>query len=107
MFYRKVTAIIPTISLEDVEKELEDIGAPGITITKVHGSGNYRDYYAKDTLSNYSHVEIFTEETEARNVSNTIAKTVSRGMSTEGVIAIVPVEEFIHIKDFKEVTNDE
>jgi len=28
-------------------------------------------------------------------------------MSSEGVIAIVPVDDFIHIKYFEEVANDE
>jgi len=107
MIYRKVTAIIPTISLEEVEKELETFGAPGITITKAQGHGDYRNYYARDSLSNYSRIEIFIEKKEANKISNIIARTVSRGMSTEGVIAIVPVEKFIHIRDFKEVTNDE
>jgi len=107
MVFKKVTAIIPSISLEEVEKELEGIGAPGITITKVCGSGDYRNYFSRESLSNYSRIEIFIEKKDAKKVSNVIAKTVSSGMSTEGVIAIVPVDDFIHIKDFNEVTNDE
>ena len=45
MIYQKVTTIIPSISLEEVEKELEAIGAPGVTITKVCGSGDYRNFF--------------------------------------------------------------
>jgi len=107
MVYQKVTAIIPSISIEEVEKELEEIGAPGITITKVCGSGDYRNYFSRESLSNYSRIEIFIEKKDAKAISNVIARTVSRGMSTEGVIAIVPVDDFIHIKDFKEVANDD
>jgi len=106
MVYQKVTAIIPSISLEHIENELEKIGAPGITITKVCGSGGYKNYFSRESLSNYSRIEIFVEKKDAKIISNAIARTVSRGMSIEGIIAIVPVDDFIHIKDFKEVSND-
>jgi len=52
---------------------------------------------------------MFIEKKDAKKISNVIARTVSTGMSTEGVIAIVivPVDDFIHIKYFDEVANDE
>jgi len=106
MNYRKITAIIPSLSLDNVEKELIALGVPGMTVSKVHGYGDYRNYYAKDTMSDCSRVEIFTEVEKARQIVNTIARTVHQGMETDGVIAILPVEEFIHIREFSETNND-
>lgn len=107
MNYRKVTAIIPTISLEEVENELMAIGVPGMSVTKVHGYGDYRNFYTKDSMSDCTRIEIFTEASKAKQIVRTIASTVHQGMSTDGVIAIQPVEEFIHIREFNEVNNDE
>jgi len=50
---------------------------------------------------------MFIEKKDAKKISNVIARTVSTGMSSEGVIAIAPVDDFIHIKYFEEVVNDE
>ncbi len=100
MNYRKVTAIIPTFSLDAVEKALLDIAVPGMTVTKARGMGEYRNYYAKDSMSDCSRVEVFIDSENAKEVANTIAKAVHQGMSTDGVIAILPVDEFIHIREY-------
>ncbi len=107
MKYRKVTAIIPSLSLDDVEKELLTLGVPGMTVTKAHGMGEYRNYYAKDSMSDCSRVEVFIEAEKAKRIADTIAKVVHQGLSSDGVIAILPVEEFMHIREFIEVSNDE
>jgi len=104
--YRKVTAIIPALSLDEVEKELMALGVPGMSVTKVHGYGDYRNFYAKDSMTDCARIEIFTDAHQARNIVTTIAEKVHQGMSTDGVIAILPVEDFMHIRDFKEVNND-
>ena len=102
MKYRKVTAIIPSLSLDEVEKELMSIGVPGMSVTKVHGYGDYRNFYTKDSMTDCARIEIFTEEPQARQIATTIARKVHQGMSTDGVIAILPVEDFMHIREFKE-----
>jgi len=102
MKYRKVTAIIPELSLEDVEKALAEIGISGITVSTAHGYGEYRNYYSKDKMNDCSRIEIFTEVDKAKEIANTIARTVHHGLSSDGVIAILPVEEFIHIREFSE-----
>lgn len=107
MKYRKVTAIIPSLTLVEVEKALMGLGVPGMSVSKVHGYGEYRNYYSNDTMSDCARIEIFTEAEKAKPIANEIASIVHQGLSTDGVIAILPVEEFMHIREFEEVTNDE
>jgi len=102
MHYRKITAIIPSLALEEVEQSLLDFDIPGMTISKAHGMGEYRNYYANDRMTDCCRVEVFIEENEAKQIANIIASTVHKGMSTDGVIAILPVEDFMHIKDYRE-----
>ncbi len=103
MDYRKVTAIIPDSSLAAVEEALSAIGVPGITVSTAHGYGEYRNFYAKDKMNDCTRVEVFTEKEQAQNIVNAIASSVSHGLKSDGVIAILPVEEFIHIRDFNEI----
>lgn len=102
MKYRKVTAIIPDSSLTNAEEALEAIGVAGITVSKAHGYGEYRNYYAKDQMIDCSRIEIFTETEKAMEIADTIAKSVHHGLKTDGVIAILPVEEFMHIHEYNE-----
>lgn len=106
MKHLKVTAIIPSLTLDEVEKALIAIGVPGMSVTKVHGYGEYRNYYSEDTMSDCARIEIFIAAEKATLIAKTIANTVHQGMSTDGVIAIMPVEEFMHIRDFHEENHD-
>ncbi len=107
MKYRKVTAIIPDSSLTAVEKALEDIGVSGITVSTAHGYGEYRNFYAKDKMNDCSRVEVFTEAERAKLILNTIAGAINYGLKSDGVIAILPVEEFVHIRDYNAESADD
>lgn len=87
--FRKVTAKFPSLELEKVEQALIGIGVPGMTVSTIHGFGEYRNYYAKDAMSDCVRVEIFTE---ADKIVRTIARTVHQGLSSDSVIAVLPVE---------------
>lgn len=102
MKFRKVTAIFPELDLKKVEEALIDIGVPGMTVTRAHGFGEYRNFFAEDCMSDCVRVEIFTEAEKASEIADTIARTVHEGMTSDGMIAILPVEEFMHIRQYGE-----
>lgn len=102
MKYRKITAIISTFELEHLEKKLVEIGIPGMTVSKVQGMGEYKNFYNKDSMNEYTRVEIFSLAERADEIKDAIAHSVGKGLSTDGIIAILPVEELIHIKEYNE-----
>lgn len=102
MNFRKVTAIFPSLELDKVEHALIGIGVPGMTVSRTHGFGEYRNYYARDTMTDCVRVEIFTEADKADEIARTIARTVHQGASRDGIIAVLPVEDLLHIREFKE-----
>lgn len=102
MKYRKIVAIIPSSELDHVEEELTAIGVPGMTVTKVSGIGEYRNYYAKDMMSECRRVDVFTDVGKTNDIVNVIAMAVGKKMKTDGIIAVLPVEEFIHIREYCE-----
>ena len=102
MKYRKIVAIIPSAELDHVEEELTAIGVTGMTVTKVSGIGEYRNYYVKDLMSECRRVDVFADVARTREIVNTIAEAVGKKMKTDGIIAVLPVEEFIHIREYCE-----
>ncbi|WP_440310323.1 P-II family nitrogen regulator, partial [Klebsiella pneumoniae] len=43
-----IIAIIPTELLESLERQLATAHAPGLTITKVKGYGEYKNFFSSD-----------------------------------------------------------
>lgn len=102
MNFRKITAIFPGLELEKVEQALIGIGVPGMTVCNTHGLGEYRNYYAKDSMTDCVRVEIFIEADRADEIVKTIARTVHHGMNSDGIVAVLPVEDLLHIREFEE-----
>lgn len=102
MSFRKVTAIFPELDLDKVEKALIGIGVPGMTVSKTHGFGEYRNYYTEDAMSDCVRIEIFADADKANDIAKTIARTVHQGLTSDGIIAVLPVDNFWRIREFTE-----
>lgn len=103
MNFRKVTAIFPVLELDKVEQALIGAGVSGMTVSRTHGFGEYRNYYAKDTMTDCVRVEILTQADQADEIVRTIARTVHQGLNSDGIIAVLPVENLLHVREFEEV----
>ena len=102
MKFAKVTAIFPSLELDKVEKELIGIGVPGMTISKTHGFGEYRNYYNKDSMTDCVRIEIFTGVDNVDKIVKTIARAAHHGLDSDGIVSVLPVEDVLHIRDFSE-----
>lgn len=98
MQFRKVTAIIRRDVLEKVETQLQALGVPGISVTKVKGYGEYADFYSRDWLTSHMRIEIFTTEECAEPIANAIMGSAHSGQGGDGIVAILPVEQLYRIR---------
>ena len=100
MKYRQVIAIIPPDSLDQVENELYENGMQSLTVSRITGKGDYKNFYKKDFMSDYYKIDIFIDEDKTRKAVDIIAQTAHQGLDSDGIIAVLPVDEFVHIKDY-------
>lgn len=107
MELRKVTAIIRSEALENVEKRLQEVGVKGISVTRVKGYGEYADFFARDWLVTHVRIEIFTEKAKAEEVAAAIMGTAHTGLPGDGIVVILPVEKIFRIRSQSEVRPDE
>jgi nitrogen regulatory protein P-II 1 len=98
MKYRKVTAIINTDKLESVEARLQEIGVPGLSVTKVKGYGEYADFYSRDWMTQHARIEIFTVPKKVDAIVQTIIDTAQTGNSDDGIVVVLPVEKVYRIR---------
>jgi len=98
MRYRKVTAILRTSLLEEVEQSLLSTGIDGISVTQLHGYGEYHNFYQTDTMCEHARVEIFCLANQAQKIANCIMDKAHTGQAGDGIVAILPVEELFHTR---------
>ncbi|HEX8726440.1 MAG TPA: P-II family nitrogen regulator [Gemmatimonadaceae bacterium] len=99
MSWCKITAIVRRFGLEQVERRLEALGVPGITVTEVHGFGEYKDLFRHDWTVTHARLEIFTPRKDADRFVHAILEAASTGEAGDGIVALVPVESVIRIRD--------
>jgi len=97
MNYSKITAIIQPFKLELVEEELKNLCVPGISVTKVQGYGEARNFFNNDWTSAFARIEIFIEANRAQEVAQGIIDTAHTGKEDDGIVAILPVESLYQI----------
>lgn len=100
MKYFKVTGIVRSSDLERIEEGLKQASVRGITVTRAKGYGEYRNFFTADWMSSHARIEIFT--TRAQEVANVIVNAAHTGSPGDGLVAIVPVEKVIRIRDRRE-----
>jgi len=107
MKYRKVTAIIRRDRLEKVEHKLQQIGVRGISVTRVKGYGEYADFYARDWMTSYARIEIFTTAEKVDGIAEAIMDAAHVGLSGDGIVAVLPVEKLYRIRTKSEATTEQ
>ncbi|EAU55191.1 P-II family nitrogen regulator [Mariprofundus ferrooxydans] len=98
MKYKKVMAIIISEKLEEVEKALNAMHVSGLSVTQVRGYGEYHNFYRHDMTCRHARIEIFCQTSEANAIARCIMDAAHTGMSGDGIVGILPVEQFYHIR---------
>ena len=97
MQFRKITAIVRTLCLNDVEREVEKLGVH-MSITAVKGRGEYVNYLNPSELERHARIEIFSETNKVEKIVAAILEAASSGMPGDGIIAVLPVERVYRIR---------
>ncbi len=103
MNFKYVVAIVPSDALELLEAKLASIHVGGITLTKVMGFGEYKNFFTSDWLSEHTKMEIFTEEAKVERLLNALLEAAHSDAPGAGIGAVMPVERFLHLRTGTEV----
>ena len=95
---RKVTAIVRTAMLPDVERRLRELDVPGISVTKVKGYGEYANFFTSDWIVEHARIEIFLPASRAQDVAHAIVDAAATGEPGDGIVVVLPVEQMYRIR---------
>lgn len=97
--YRKITAIVRVSLLARVEKALQELHVKGVSISRVKGYGEYTDFFARDWMSPYARVEIFTTPEHVARIADVVLTAASTGTRGDGIVAVEEVKAVIRTRD--------
>lgn len=102
---KKLEVIIRPSKLEEVKSVLNSHNVKGITVTQVVGCGHQKgqtNYYRGDTVEitflQKLKLEIVTDDADAEDIADLIAKTARTGEIGDGKIFISSIENAIRIR---------
>ena len=98
MSFAKVTAIVRPSSVAAIETKLRESGVPGLSVSHVKGYGDYADFFRNDWMVSHIRVEVFIAESRAEEIAETIMEAAHTGVDGDGLVAIMPVTHFYHIR---------
>lgn len=98
MKFRKITAVVPRVSLEHVERALREMGVLAITVTQAKGYGEYKNFFTQDWKVGTARIEIFTTCDEAESIASAIMDAAHTGLEGAGIVPILPVQQLYRIR---------
>lgn len=98
MNFKFVVAIVRPEDMKPLREKLRIVGVEGITLTKVKGFGEYRNYFAEDLLSEHVKVEIFAEDSKVQVLLGALLELGENDIPGAGIAAVIPVDKFLHLR---------
>lgn len=106
MRYHKIHAYVRLYRLEKVEEVLEDLDIGGFSYCRVKGIGEYANYYRRDPVVEHARFEIFVREDRVDSVVEAIVGAASSHSEGDGLVAVLPVERVIRIRNQRVISDD-
>ncbi len=106
---RLIKAFVRTTRVDEVVRALEAAGAPGITISRVHGVGyGYEPLLFTFAPSEYhkmlevSKIEVVCCAPDVECLIEVVVKAARTGVQGDGIVFVTPVERAVKIRTLSE-----
>src|SRR3989442_15820263 len=103
MNFKYVVAIVRPDAVESLEARFKSLGVGGITLTRVKGFGEYKNFFTSDWLSDHTKIEVFVEESRLEGLLGALLEAAHSDVPGAGIAAVMPVDKFLHLRTGTEV----
>ena len=107
MSLKKVSAIFNKMEKDKLQSAFLQAGIIGYTIHDVRGHGVYNQIYGQVDLQDHLQVDIYTSAEYAQLIAELIVETASVNADSEGLVAILPVDDLYWIHTKEKAMNNE
>ncbi len=102
---KKIEAVVRVEKLEEITEALEDLGCPGMMITRIEGRGRQKglveQFRGREFKVNFlpkMKIEVVVKDKDAEKIVNAISDIARTGEIGDGKIFISSVEDAVRIR---------
>jgi len=106
MSFVAITATINKLKFDDVEKKLQELSVPGLSVSETMGYGEHKNFFERDWMGPYARLSIYVRAKDAEGIATAIMEAAHAGLDSDGVIAISPIDRLYRISDKSEILTD-
>lgn len=106
MNFMAITATINDLKFDAVEKQLQELGVPGMSVSETKGYGDYKNFFVRDWMGPYARIQLYVPAGDVATVISAIMEAAHSGLDSDGVIAVSPVDRLYRISDKSEILLD-
>lgn len=103
MRYHKIHAYVRCRQQEKVEEAMLKLGVSGFSFCRVKGMGEYANYFNPDPHVEHARFEVFVPEEKVDAIVEAIIGAAQTHVEGDGMIAVMPVERVVRIRNHAEV----
>ncbi|WKS34930.1 P-II family nitrogen regulator [Corynebacterium propinquum] len=100
-----VTAVVKPFTLDDIQKALEKLGSPGMTVSETEGFGQQRGhkeiYRGTEYVTSFvpkTKIELIVADGDVEQVVDAIVEAACTGEIGDGKIWITPVDDVVRVR---------
>ncbi len=98
MGFHYVVAVVRPEVVAALEARLSSLGIGGVTLTKVRGFGEYKNFYSRDWLTEQLKVEVFVEAPMLDALLGALREIANADGPGAGVVAMMSLDKFLHLR---------
>lgn len=98
MSTKYVVAIVREDALEQIQQRLSLLQVRGLSVSKVRGVGEYRDFFSLSQMTEHLQIQIFVDASKVDAVVAAVLDAADSDLPGAGIIAVLPVEQFLHVR---------
>ena len=106
---KKISAIIRTSALGQVQARLKEVGVKGLSVFPVLGFGEYvADWtFHPHQLVQHMKLEIWAHDEMVDQIVSAILDAARTGLPGDGMVTVLPVDKVWRVRTHQEATADE
>lgn len=93
-----IWAVVRTDKVDAVARKMKDAGVSGATLYPVRGYGEQWRLYEPLVHGGHHKIEAIVEDDQVEKLLQTIRSVASTGREGDGILAVLDVSHFVHLK---------
>ena len=94
---KRITAILPTDLLPDLEARLRECGVPGVTVEHVQGYGEHPNYFRRDLMRENVRILLYAADADVDEYVEAIQQCAEQFGAQSGIVVVETIDRLVRL----------